>query len=78
MLVLPYDRGDTQRWARAPTQIAYSLHLAEGTVKRHLANTCEKMSVHSKAKPPGWPCLGSGSPSSRPPTTLQGPKGGGR
>ena len=41
-------------------QIAHSLMLAEGTVKRHLANAYEKMAVHSrgeavrKALSEGW------------------------
>jgi DNA-binding NarL/FixJ family response regulator len=31
-------------------QISQSLHLTEGTIKRHLANTYEKMEVHSRGE----------------------------
>jgi DNA-binding NarL/FixJ family response regulator len=31
-------------------RIASSLHLAEGTVKRHLANVYQKMGVHSRGE----------------------------
>ena len=31
-------------------QIASSLHLAEATVKRHLANVYQKMAVHSRGE----------------------------
>jgi ATP/maltotriose-dependent transcriptional regulator MalT len=31
-------------------RIASSLHLAEGTVKRHLANVYQKMGVHSRGQ----------------------------
>ncbi len=44
------------------TQHRFPLHLAEGTVKRHLANVYQKRGATPGARPLGRLSLGSGSP----------------
>ena len=56
-------------------QIGAALYVTEGTVKRHLANTYEKMGSAPEARPPGRRSSRSGSPSRTSPTTGMGPNG---
>jgi DNA-binding NarL/FixJ family response regulator len=49
-------------------RIATELNLAEGTVKRHLANVYQKIGVHSRSEAVrGWPSWSSGSASTTSP-----------